>query len=513
MPIDSPKDSKPLREIKQMLESEKDSTSKKETTGKLEYERSTARKGFGRKKGDSPFVYNLNLKVKKEKKQSNFTNPDPWTRIVGNRNTAAIYLDGIATTALYDTCAELHLVSKQFSEDNGLKIQPIEKLTECSTMNGSIFGYDGFVELNVQIPGRDFSEDHLFLATSEISHQKEMPVVVGTYFINSLSKYLHALDKEEFETLDCTVQQVYHSWVEAARIRNKCGCEPPLGFVKTTKPVTIHAGTSKEIHGLTEIKHGGFAVNCISEPAIGNNLPKGLKLIPSYSPLGQGSCRVTTVIENSTDTDITIPARAIVCQLGLANMIQKLIYPGVDYDNEPEELDDSDEGLTYRQFEHHKTVSEELNTETKTKMENHFTKVEIEDLGEDLEEELKDQDQGNSKPQCSNSDNDIDSKLTDSEEEDDGSWILDLIHLAGLESWPEHLKTEAKEMLKRNAKTFSKNDLDMGRTNLVKHHTKLTDPVPFKEAHRRIPPQMCDEVKAHIQEMLDLGAIRPSNSP
>ena len=433
MPVDSPEDSKPLNEIKEMLESEKNSTSKKETTEKLEYERSTARNGFRRKKGDSPFMYNLNLKVKKEKKQYNFTNPDPWARTVGSRNTAAIYLDGIATAALYDTSAELQLVSKQFCEDNGLKIQPIEKLTECSTMNGSIFDYDGFVEVNVHIPGRDFSEDHLFLVTSEISHQKEIPVVVGTYFINNLSKYLHTLDKEEFETLDLTIQQAYHSWMEAARIRNKYGCEPPLGFVKTTKPVTIHAGTSKEIHGLTKIKHGGFAVNYISEPAIGHNLPKGLKLIPGYSPLDPGSCRVSTVIENSTDTDITIPARAIVCQLGLANMIPKLIYPGDDYENESEELDDSDEGLTYRQFEHHKTVSEELNTETKPEMKNNFTKVEIEDLGEDLEEDLKDQDQGNSKSQCSNSDNDIDSKLTNSEEEDDGSWILDPIDLSGLE--------------------------------------------------------------------------------
>ena len=68
-------------------------------------------------------------------------------------------------------------------------------------------------------------------------------------------------------------------------------------------------------------------------------------------------------------------------------------------------------------------------------------------------------------------------------------------------------------MLKRKANTFPKNDLDMGRTNLVKHHIKLTDPIPFKEAYRRIPPQIYDEVKAHIQEMLDLGAIRPSNSP
>ena len=68
-------------------------------------------------------------------------------------------------------------------------------------------------------------------------------------------------------------------------------------------------------------------------------------------------------------------------------------------------------------------------------------------------------------------------------------------------------------MLKRNARVFFKTDMDMGRTNLVKHHIKLTDPVLFKESYRRIPPQMYDEVKAHIQEMLDLGAIRPSNSP
>ena len=53
----------------------------------------------------------------------------------------------------------------------------------------------------------------------------------------------------------------------------------------------------------------------------------------------------------------------------------------------------------------------------------------------------------------------------------------------------------------------------MGRTNLVKHHIKLIDPIPFKEAYKRISPQMYDELKAHIQEVLDLGTIRPSNSP
>ena len=35
-------------------------------------------------------------------------------------------------------------------------------------------------------------------------------------------------------------------------------------------------------------------------------------------------------------------------------------------------------------------------------------------------------------------------------------------------------------MIKRNANIFSKNDMDMGRTNLVKHHIELTDPIPFQ---------------------------------
>ena len=390
-------DSKPLKEIKQILESEKNSfnSTSVDDTSHTFVPTPNVRNGFRRKKRDSPFVYNLNLKVKKEKKQSNCTNPDPRARIVGSKNTTAIYMDGIATTALFDTGAEIQLVSKQSCEENDLENQPIEKLTECSTMNGEVFGYEGFVEVNVQIPGRDFSEDHLFLVTSKISHQKEIPVVLGTYFIDSLSRYLHGIDKEEFDSLNYTVKQAYLSWVEAARIREKYGCEPPLGFVKATKPVVIQAGTSREIHGLTKIKHGGYTVNCISEPAMGHNLPKGLKLIPGYSPLIPGSCRVSAVVENCTDSDVTIPARTIICQLGLANRIPKLIYPGDDYDNDhdPEEMDDTDEGLTYKQFEQYKTVSDQLKTESKMESEDNYTKVEIEDLGPDMEEDIKMQNQ------------------------------------------------------------------------------------------------------------------------
>ena len=55
--------------------------------------------------------------------------------------------------------------------------------------------------------------------------------------------------------------------------------------------------------------------------------------------------------------------------------------------------------------------------------------------------------------------------------------------------------------------------MDLGKTAIVKHSLKLTDLTLFKECYRCIPPGMYDEVKMHIQEMLDVGAIQPSNSP
>ena len=94
-------------------------------------------------------------------------------------------------------------------------------------------------------------------------------------------------------------------------------------------------------------------------------------MITGYSPLGAGSSRVSNVIENISDTDITNPAKTIVSQLSLANMIPKLIFPIDDYDNEIENPNEKDEGLTYQEFEHHKSIP--------SNSAQNFYKVEIED--------------------------------------------------------------------------------------------------------------------------------------
>ena len=53
----------------------------------------------------------------------------------------------------------------------------------------------------------------------------------------------------------------------------------------------------------------------------------------------------------------------------------------------------------------------------------------------------------------------------------------------------------------------------MGKTDIVKHVTRLDDYTPFKECYQRIPPHQYEEVRKHLNEMLEIGAIRKSNGP
>ena len=59
---------------------------------------------------------------------------------------------------------------------------------------------------------------------------------------------------------------------------------------------------------------------------------------------------------------------------------------------------------------------------------------------------------------------------------------------------------------------FSAGPTDLGFTNLVDHKINLTDPTPFKDPYRCIPPALFEEVRQHLKKMLDAWAIRESQS-
>ena len=91
--------------------------------------------------------------------------------------------------------------------------------------------------------------------------------------------------------------------------------------------------------------------------------------------------------------------------------------------------------------------------------------------------------------------------------------LAEKLDLSGLDRWPEHLASKARALIMAFHNIFSLNPCELGCTSGVEHDIKVTDEVPFKERFRQIPPDMVDEVHEHIHNMLEAGAIRPSNNP
>ena len=83
----------------------------------------------------------------------------------------------------------------------------------------------------------------------------------------------------------------------------------------------------------------------------------------------------------------------------------------------------------------------------------------------------------------------------------------------GTSHWTEEQRNRVRVVIEKYSFLFAMGSLDLGRTDLVKHHIQLDNYTPIKDRYRRIPPHQYEEVRKHLKEMLDIGAIRRSNSP
>ena len=92
-------------------------------------------------------------------------------------------------------------------------------------------------------------------------------------------------------------------------------------------------------------------------------------------------------------------------------------------------------------------------------------------------------------------------------------WVLEALDLQGLKEWPKSEQKQARELLLKWEHRFAHSNLDLSKTALTKHKITLTNQTPFKEHYRCISPHMYNNMRAHIQEMLDIDAICQSHSP
>ena len=74
-------------------------------------------------------------------------------------------------------------------------------------------------------------------------------------------------------------------------------------------------------------------------------------------------------------------------------------------------------------------------------------------------------------------------------------------------------KRVLKRLITEYSDIFSKNEDDIGKTNILKHHIRTGDAEPVRQRPRRIPLRLREEVERQKNKMLKEGIIEESSSP
>ena len=196
----------------------------------------------------------------------------------------------------------------------------------------------------------------------------------------------------------------------------------------------------------------GYRLNIITQaPYVEDwaNFPVGVYVIPTYSELRDGSQSVAIVLHNLMGKPVHLPAGQVIARVLTANVIS--------------------EG---------KPTPE-------------------------LIKKLDEQDPESAPP-----------KLSIEERQ----WLLMqlLKQEGGLDELAQRtpeLARKFEQMLMEYHDIFSLDKNEIGCTDTAEHIIELLDEEPFKEKFWRIAPPLLDEVREHLQEMLDSGAIHASQSP
>ena len=91
--------------------------------------------------------------------------------------------------------------------------------------------------------------------------------------------------------------------------------------------------------------------------------------------------------------------------------------------------------------------------------------------------------------------------------------LLEKLNLDRLTHWSPENVVAVRELVLAYHDVFALESNELGCTSATEHEIHIKNDEPFKEWFRRIPPPLLKEVCASLQNMLEAGAIHPSQSP
>ena len=252
-----------------------------------------------------------------------YYNPNPWARILGSANETEIEIDGITSKALIDSVAMISMMSKEYCDEHGYEILPLDHLVLIEGSGGADVPHLGYVEVRMHIPGIDsFDQDVLMLIshTTTCYHQR-VPIQVGSHIIDQVT---NCITEDEMQSLSQSWKLAYVSTIisKSAPISDlEFDLDQVKGKVVTSKKVKIPALQTVVVKGLTKVTGYQQCVHVLVEPS-----PKCMSVFVkgNTSELIPGGLGVTVVFRNLPGRDITLESCTEVRTVTTANIVQSM---------------------------------------------------------------------------------------------------------------------------------------------------------------------------------------------
>ena len=252
------------------------------------------------------------------------------------------------------------------------------------------------------------------------------------------------------------------------------------GTVHTTQKLSLGPFENATVTGILKgpVKSSAYhkRVNVTIEPIEAHKEGENKYCaVPGYAFLKPGSDRVKVMIKNLTARVIKVPQGSKVASLEAANVVPHMLAP--------QEAQSPKTNVKPMKNAHVEVSQEDLPTGSNKQMDDSrgttsMGEGDVSPSGDPIEV-------APSKPE-------VDRTPLSPEQM---KILFEQIKLEeGTVDWTEEQRNRVKSVIEQYSFLFAMNSLDLGRTDLVKHHIELKDYTPIKDRYRRIPPHQYEEV-------------------
>ena len=378
-------------------------------------------------------------------------------RLVGNKCSVRCRFNDEAITALWDTGAQVSIISEEFL-NNHFPTASAREMTELlgangkvnlQAANGSLIPYSGWVEMKVRLEGKDNKEIVVPFLITDINIG---PPIIG-YNVIELIVRQETSDGNTNHLADSMITSFggckSESVTNLIRVINENDPHDLCSVKTKIQDIVIPKSQTVDVPCRANTGPVNRAIPVLFEPNECPQLPSGLSIQEELTSVRQGNSSLLHIkVSNDTDHDITLYGRTVLGRLQLVRSVTPL-------------------EVTFKE-----TMVNDVDNESQSESPQPNCRQEQVDLSDDAD--------------------------------------IPPIDLTGLTVEEQAL---ARQLLREERDSFAASEDDIGCIPDLQMDLTLKNDNPVQNNYISIPRPLYPEVKGYIEDLLSRGFIRKSKSP